>query len=87
MRIVEILQSVLPLNIVQAVPGFGTDVPQVLCSHPLVKKISLTGSTAAGAAAAKTAASHVIPSTLERSYFHLLYFSLSRETFEASFQS
>ncbi len=49
----------------QAVPGLGPEIPQLLCSHPLIKKISLTGSTAAGAKAAASAASHVIPSTLE----------------------
>ncbi len=65
MRIVEILQTVLPPNVVQAVPGLGPEVPQILASHPLVKKLSLTGSTASGAAAARTAASHVIPTTLE----------------------
>ncbi|KAH7419191.1 dehydrogenase [Cadophora sp. MPI-SDFR-AT-0126] len=65
MRIVEILQTVLPPNVVQTVPSAGPEIPQLLATHPLIKKISLTGSTAAGAAAAKSAASHVIPSTLE----------------------
>ena len=65
MRIVEIFQTVLPPNVVQAVPAAGSDIPQLLATHPLIKKISLTGSTAAGAAAVKSAASHVIPSTLE----------------------
>ena len=65
MRIVEILQTVLPPNVVQAVPAAGSEIPQLLATHPLIKKISLTGSTAAGAAAAKSAATHVIPSTLE----------------------
>lgn len=65
MCIVEILQTVLPPNVVQAVPAAGSEIPQLLATHPLIKKISLTGSTAAGAAAAKSAATHVIPSTLE----------------------
>lgn len=64
-RMIEIMQSILPPNVVQFVPALGPEVPQLLASHPLVKRISLTGSTAAGAAAAKTAASHVIPVTLE----------------------
>ncbi|CZR57242.1 related to aldehyde dehydrogenase [Phialocephala subalpina] len=64
-RMIEIMQTILPPNVVQFVLGHGPEVPQLLASHPLIKKISLTGSTAAGAAAARTAASHVIPATLE----------------------
>lgn len=64
-RMIQIMQTVLPPNVVQYVPASGPEIPQLLASHPLIKKISLTGSTAAGAAAAKTAALHVIPATLE----------------------
>ncbi|KAF8852632.1 dehydrogenase [Acephala macrosclerotiorum] len=64
-RMIQIMQTMLPPNVVQFIPALGPDVPQLLTSHSLIKKISLTGSTAAGAAAAKTAASHVIPATLE----------------------
>lgn len=48
MRIVEILQTVLPKDLLQAIPGNGPEVPQALVAHPLVKMISFTGSTAAG---------------------------------------
>lgn len=65
MRIVEILQTVLPPNVVQCVPGAGTEIPQTLASHPLVKKVSLTGSTAAGIAVSKIAADNLTPLTLE----------------------
>jgi acyl-CoA reductase-like NAD-dependent aldehyde dehydrogenase len=65
MRIVEILQTVLTPNVVQCVPGAGPEVPQVLASHPLVKKVSLTGSTAAGIAVSKTVADNLTPLTLE----------------------
>ncbi|TVY65510.1 Aldehyde dehydrogenase citD [Lachnellula suecica] len=65
MRIVEILQTVLPPNVVQCVPGAGPEVPQTLASHPLVKKVSLTGSTAAGIAVSKIAADNLTPMTLE----------------------
>jgi acyl-CoA reductase-like NAD-dependent aldehyde dehydrogenase len=64
-RIVEILQTVLPPNVVQAVPGLGPEVPQALVSHPAVKMVSFTGSTAAGSAVSKTAADTVIPVLLE----------------------
>jgi acyl-CoA reductase-like NAD-dependent aldehyde dehydrogenase len=65
MRIVEILQTVLPPNVVQCVPGAGPEVPQVLASNPLVKKVSLTGSTGAGIAVSKTVADNLTPLTLE----------------------
>jgi acyl-CoA reductase-like NAD-dependent aldehyde dehydrogenase len=65
MRIVEILQTVLPPNVVQAVPGLGPEVPQALVSHPAVKMVSFTGSTASGSAVSKTAADTVTPVLLE----------------------
>ena len=65
MRIVEILQSVLPANVVQAVPGLGSEVPEALIRHPLVKMVSLTGSTRSGALAAEAAAATITPIVLE----------------------
>jgi acyl-CoA reductase-like NAD-dependent aldehyde dehydrogenase len=65
LRIIELIDRILPPNVVQGVPGLGPEVPQILAYRPLAKKTSLTGSTASGAAAFKTAASHVIPSTLK----------------------
>ncbi|KAF2093052.1 dehydrogenase [Rhizodiscina lignyota] len=65
MRIVDLLQTVLPPGVLQYVPGWGPEVPQALTEHPLVKMISLTGSTAAGAAMAKTASALVKPTVLE----------------------
>lgn len=65
MRIVEILQTVLPPNVVQAVPGLGLEVPQALVSHPAVKMISFTGSTTGGAAVGKTASATITPVVLE----------------------
>lgn len=65
MRIVEILQSVLPRDVVMAVPGHGPEVPQALVANRTVKAVSFTGSTAAGSAVARTAAATVKPSTLE----------------------
>ena len=65
LRIVEILQSVLPKDVVQIVPGLGPEVPQALITHPLVQMVSFTGSTAAGKAVAKTAADSITPVVLE----------------------
>jgi len=66
-RIVEILQTVLPQDVVQFVPGLKTDpeVPQALVTHPLVKMVSFTGSTTAGAAVAKSASATITPVVLE----------------------
>ncbi|KAI1324882.1 dehydrogenase [Xylariaceae sp. FL0255] len=64
-RIVEILQTVLPKDVLQVIPGLGPEVPQALIEHPLVGKVSFTGSTAAGSAVAKTAAAYVKPVVLE----------------------
>ncbi|EAU36567.1 predicted protein [Aspergillus terreus NIH2624] len=43
-RIVEILQSVFPADVVRAVPVLEVEVPQALIHHKLVKMVSLTGS-------------------------------------------
>lgn len=64
-RVVEILQRILPPNVVQTVPGLGPEVPQALVAHPDVKMVSFTGSTAAGSAVSKTAAATVTPVLLE----------------------
>lgn len=64
-RIVEILNEILPEGVVQIVPGIGPGVPQALINHPAVKMISFTGSTASGRKAAETAAKRPMPVVLE----------------------
>ncbi|QKX63093.1 uncharacterized protein TRUGW13939_10261 [Talaromyces rugulosus] len=64
-KIVDIVNQVLPKGVVQIVPGLGPEVPQALVSHPLVKMVSFTGSTAAGRKVAETAAKKPIPVVLE----------------------
>jgi acyl-CoA reductase-like NAD-dependent aldehyde dehydrogenase len=64
-RIVEIIEQILPKDVVQVVPGLGPEVPQALVTHPMVKKVSFTGSTPAGAAVAKTASDTITPVVLE----------------------
>jgi betaine-aldehyde dehydrogenase len=39
----------LPAGVLQVVPGAGSEVGEALVTHPLVRKISFTGSTAVGA--------------------------------------
>jgi acyl-CoA reductase-like NAD-dependent aldehyde dehydrogenase len=65
MRIVEIIQKVLPEGVIQAIPATGIDVPQGLLAHKLVKKVSFTGSTRGGAAVSKLAADTIKPLSLE----------------------
>lgn len=65
LRIVEILQTILPPGVIQAIAAVGTKVPQALISHPDVKKLSFTGSSNAGIAVSKIAAESLIPLSLE----------------------
>lgn len=41
-RMVELVQEVLPEDVVQFMPGFGPEVPQALVTHSLVKMVSFT---------------------------------------------
>jgi acyl-CoA reductase-like NAD-dependent aldehyde dehydrogenase len=65
MRIVVLLNTVLPADVLHAVPGTGSQVGQPLAGHPLVRMVSFTGSTGAGAAVAGTAAKNITPTLLE----------------------
>jgi acyl-CoA reductase-like NAD-dependent aldehyde dehydrogenase len=64
-RIVELLNSVLPPDVLHVVPGAGADAGQALVANPLVRMVSFTGSTNAGAAVARTAAANITPALLE----------------------
>ncbi len=65
LRIVELLENVLPKDVLHAVPGHGPVTGSELVSHPLVRRISFTGSTATGAAVLKTAADNITPTFVE----------------------
>lgn len=64
-RVVELLASVFPDDVVQVVPGLGAGAGAALAGHPLVRKVSFTGSTKTGAAVARAAASNVASAALE----------------------
>jgi acyl-CoA reductase-like NAD-dependent aldehyde dehydrogenase len=64
-RIVELLNTVLPPDVLHVVPGMGRVAGQALVAHPLVRKVSFTGSTKAGATIAKAAADNITSTVLE----------------------
>jgi acyl-CoA reductase-like NAD-dependent aldehyde dehydrogenase len=64
MRIVELINEVLPPDLVHVVPGTGA-IGQALTSHPLVRKISFTGSPITGTQVLKSAADRHVPVLLE----------------------
>ena len=65
LRIIELLNTVLPEDVLHAVPGTGSSVGQPLVAHPLVRVVTFTGSTGAGAAVAATAAKNITPALME----------------------
>jgi acyl-CoA reductase-like NAD-dependent aldehyde dehydrogenase len=65
MRIIELLNTVLPRDVLHVVPGIGPIAGEALARHPLVKKVSFTGSTKSGAAVARTAADNITSVVLE----------------------
>ena len=64
LRMVELIQSVLPDRVVHAVPGAGA-VGAALAGHPVVGKVSFTGSPRTGAAVLRTAADNLTPTLME----------------------
>jgi NAD-dependent aldehyde dehydrogenases len=65
LRMVELLQTVLPDGVLQVVPGPGPETGAALAGHPLVEHLSFTGSTATGRAVLKLAADALTPAVLE----------------------
>src|SRR5262245_56256442 len=59
------LEAGLPEGVLNVVPGFGTTAGQALVDHPLVNKISFTGSPAVGKHIMASAAKHCKHVTLE----------------------
>ncbi|MFG1246554.1 aldehyde dehydrogenase family protein [Xanthobacter flavus] len=64
MRIVEIINAVLPPDLVHVVPGPGA-TGRALTAHPLIRKISFTGAPSTGTAVLKAAAERHVPVLLE----------------------
>lgn len=64
-RIFEVLQEVLPPGVANLVSGFGDEAGKPLAEHPLVRKITFTGSSAVGAQIMHYAADKIVPVTAE----------------------
>ncbi len=65
MRIIEILQTLLPEDLVQVVPGTGAEAGQALARHPLVRMLTFTGAPSTGSAVLRAAADHHTPALME----------------------
>ena len=48
MRIIELLNTVLPEDVLHTVPGTGSTIGGPLAAHPLVRTMTFTGSTGVG---------------------------------------
>ena len=65
LRIAELAQQVLPPGVFNMLSGMGPDCGAPLAQHPLVKKITFTGSVETGRLIAHMAAEKLVPVTLE----------------------
>jgi acyl-CoA reductase-like NAD-dependent aldehyde dehydrogenase len=65
LRICEIMNRVLPPGVFNMVSGFGPECGAPLVTHPLVKKVTFTGSVETGKIVYRAAAEKLIPVTLE----------------------
>ncbi|MDY0073060.1 MAG: aldehyde dehydrogenase family protein [Thauera sp.] len=61
----ELIADLLPPGVLNIVNGFGAEAGMPLASSKRIAKIAFTGSTATGRIIAQTAASNLIPATLE----------------------
>lgn len=65
LRIVELLEPIFPPGVIQAVPGTGATTGAALVAHPLVRRISFTGSPNAARAVLHGSATHLTGTMLE----------------------
>ncbi|MCI0752856.1 aldehyde dehydrogenase family protein [Teichococcus vastitatis] len=65
LRIVELMNRVLPPGVFNILSGQGPECGAPLVAHPLVRKVTFTGSVETGKIISRTAADKLIPVTLE----------------------
>lgn len=65
LRMVELMQAHFPPGVVEVVTGFGEEAGQPLATHPLVRKVTFTGSCEVGKRILHYCADKICPVTLE----------------------
>jgi len=65
LAVAEIMNEVLPPGVLNVISGFGEECGKPLAEHPVVRKVTFTGSLAVGQAVAAYAAPKLCPVTLE----------------------
>src|SRR5277367_150556 len=65
LMIAEICQKHLPAGVINVITGFGREAGAPLAEHPLIRKLSFTGSTEVGKAVMRAAADRIVPVSLE----------------------
>lgn len=66
-RLIELIAPIFPSDVVQLLLGRGEVVGQALVRHPLVSKVSVTGTTEVGQAILHAAADKVMPTIMQLS--------------------
>jgi betaine-aldehyde dehydrogenase len=61
----EICQEFLPKGVLNLLTGLGPECGAALATHPLVRKLSFTGSTEVGKSVMRAAADRIVPVSLE----------------------
>jgi len=65
LKLMEVLEDVLPPGIVNIINGPGADIGKALATSPRIAKVGFTGETVTGRLIMQYAAQNLIPSTLE----------------------
>ena len=65
LRIAEVCSRHLPAGVLNVVTGYGEEAGAALVRHPLIGKVSFTGSTEVGRDVARAAGERIVPVSLE----------------------
>ncbi|MET3507326.1 aldehyde dehydrogenase family protein [Halalkalibacter oceani] len=65
LKLAKICAEYLPAGVVNVITGFGQECGEALTGHPLVNKLTFTGSTAVGKTIMRKAAERIVPVSLE----------------------
>src|SRR5947208_3160547 len=65
LRIAQICNEHLPAGVLNLLTGYGEEAGAALARHPLVRKLSFTGSTEVGKLIMHAAADRIVPVSLE----------------------